>query len=109
SLSTLVPTLTLYPYTTLFRSLCFTTGRGSAFGCKPVPSIKLATTSDLYRRMTDDMDINCGDVLEGVTLEQKGQEIFQAILDVASGRQTKSELLGYGSSEFTPWQVGAVM
>ncbi|HWJ86833.1 MAG TPA: altronate dehydratase family protein [Pelagibacterium sp.] len=89
--------------------LCFTTGRGSAFGCKPVPSIKLATTSDLYRRMTDDMDINCGDVLEGVTLEQKGREIFQAILDVASGRQTKSELLGYGSSEFTPWQVGAVM
>ncbi|WP_404402086.1 UxaA family hydrolase [Pelagibacterium halotolerans] len=89
--------------------LCFTTGRGSAFGCKPVPSIKLATNSDLYARMTDDMDINCGDVLEGVTLEAKGAEIFAHILDVASGRKTKSELLGYGDSEFAPWQVGAVM
>lgn len=89
--------------------LCFTTGRGSAFGCKPVPSIKLATNSDLYRRMTDDMDINCGDILEGVTLAQKGAEIFQAILDVASGRRTKSEILGYGDNEFAPWHVGAVM
>lgn len=89
--------------------LCFTTGRGSAFGCKPVPSIKLATNSDLYARMTEDMDINCGDILEGVTLEQKGAEIFQHILDVASGRTTKSEDLGYGDNEFAPWQVGAVM
>ncbi|MAN77255.1 MAG: galactonate dehydratase [Rhizobiales bacterium] len=89
--------------------LCFTTGRGSAFGCKPVPSIKLATNSDLYARMTEDMDTNCGDILEGVTLEQKGAEIFQHILDVASGRTTKSEDLGYGDNEFAPWQVGAVM
>eukprot|EP00873_Tetraselmis_striata_P030201 jgi/Tetstr1/450465/TSEL_037501.t1 len=89
--------------------LCFTTGRGSAFGCKPVPSIKLATNSDLYARMTEDMDINCGDILEGVTLEQKGAEIFQHILDVASGTTTKSEDLGYGDNEFAPWQVGAVM
>jgi altronate hydrolase len=89
--------------------LCFTTGRGSAFGCKPVPSIKLATNSDLYRRMTEDMDINCGDVLEGVTLKDKGQQIFNDILATASGRKTKSELLGYGDSEFTPWQIGAVM
>jgi altronate hydrolase len=89
--------------------LCFTTGRGSAFGCKPVPSIKLATNSELYARMTDDMDINCGDILEGTTLEQKGVEIFQHILDVASGKTTKSEALGYGDNEFAPWQVGAVM
>ncbi|WP_196260749.1 UxaA family hydrolase [Pelagibacterium limicola] len=89
--------------------LCFTTGRGSAFGCKPVPSIKLATNSDLYRRMADDMDINCGDVLEGVSLQEKGREIFEEILAVASGKRTKSELLGYGDSEFAPWQVGAVM
>lgn len=89
--------------------LCFTTGRGSAFGCKPVPSIKLATNSDLYGRMTEDMDINCGDVLEGVSLEQKGEEIFAEILAVASGRRSKSEQLGYGDAEFVPWQVGAVM
>lgn len=89
--------------------LCFTTGRGSAFGCKPVPSIKLATNSELYARMQEDMDINCGDILEGVTLEYKGFEIFQHILDVASGKKTKSEELGYGDNEFAPWQVGAVM
>lgn len=89
--------------------LCFTTGRGSAFGCKPVPSIKLATNSELYARMTDDMDINCGDILGGTTLQDKGVEIFQHILDVASGKTTKSEDLGYGDNEFAPWQVGAVM
>lgn len=87
----------------------FTTGRGSAFGCKPSPSIKLATNSDMYRRLTDDMDINCGDILDGVSLEEKGQEIFDHILRVASGEQTKSEQLGYGDNEFVPWQVGAVM
>lgn len=89
--------------------LCFTTGRGSAYGCKPTPSIKLATNSDVYRRMSDDMDINCGDVLDGVTIEQKGREIFQTILRVASGERTKSELLGYGTAEFVPWQIGATM
>ncbi len=89
--------------------ICFTTGRGSAYGCKPVPSIKLATNSDIYRRMVEDMDINCGDVLEGVTIERKGQEIFDAMLRVASGERTKSEELGYGDNEFVPWQVGAVM
>ncbi|WP_417580772.1 UxaA family hydrolase [Pelagibacterium sp.] len=89
--------------------LCFTTGRGSAFGCKPVPSIKLATNSELYARMEEDMDINCGDILEGTTLEHKGAEIFRHILDVASGNTTKSEDLGYGDNEFAPWQVGAVM
>jgi altronate hydrolase len=89
--------------------LCFTTGRGSAYGCKPTPSIKLATNSDMYRRMIDDMDINCGDVLDGVTIEEKGREIFQHILRVASGERTKSEQLGYGDAEFVPWQVGATM
>lgn len=89
--------------------LCFTTGRGSAFGCKPVPSIKLATNSDLYRRMETDMDIDCGDILSGTTIAQKGEEIFRHLLDVASGARTKSERLGYGDNEFVPWQVGAVM
>jgi altronate hydrolase len=89
--------------------IAFTTGRGSAFGCKPAPSLKLATNSDIYRRMVDDMDINCGDILDGVSLEQKGQEIFETLLKVASGVHTKSEELGYGDLEFVPWQVGAVM
>lgn len=87
----------------------FTTGRGSAYGCKPSPSIKLATNSEMYQRMSEDMDINCGDVLEGVSLEDKGREIFEHILKVASGEQSKSEALGYGDNEFVPWQVGAVM
>jgi altronate hydrolase len=89
--------------------LCFTTGRGSAYGCKPTPSIKLATNSDTYRRMTDDMDINCGDILDGVSLDDKGQEIFSKILAVASGEPSKSEALGYGDAEFVPWQIGATM
>jgi altronate hydrolase len=89
--------------------LCFTTGRGSAYGNKPTPSIKIATNSAIYRRMVDDMDINCGDILEGVGIEEKGEEIFQAILRVASGERTKSEDLGYGDNEFVPWQIGAVM
>src|SRR5215217_1711372 len=89
--------------------LAFTTGRGSAYGCKPVPSIKLATNSDMYARMTEDMDINCGDIVEGVSIEDKGQEIFDLLLRTASGERTKSEALGYGDNEFVPWQVGAVM
>ena len=89
--------------------LAFTTGRGSAYGCKPTPSIKLATNTDVYRRMIEDMDINCGDVLDGVSIGEKGEEIFARILAVASGARTKSELLGYGEAEFTPWQIGATM
>ncbi|WP_428030931.1 UxaA family hydrolase [Ancylobacter sp.] len=89
--------------------ICFTTGRGSTFGCKPVPSLKLATNSEMYRRMSDDMDINCGDMLEGVSLETKGRQIFDALLRVASGERTRSECLGYGEAEFVPWQIGAVM
>src|SRR5688572_6129458 len=87
--------------------LCFTTGRGSAYGCKPTPSIKIATNSDIYHKMIDDMDIDGGDVLDGVSLEAKGQEIFEHILRVASGEKSKSELLGYGDNEFVPWQIGA--
>ncbi|WFU14590.1 altronate dehydratase family protein [Bradyrhizobium sp. CB3481] len=89
--------------------LCFTTGRGSAFGCKPVPSIKLASNSALFSNMRDDMDINCGDIVEGTSIQAKGVEIFENIIAVASGRKTKSELLGYGDLEFIPWQLHAVL
>jgi altronate hydrolase len=89
--------------------MCFTTGRGSAYGNKPCPSIKLATNSDIYRRMMDDMDVNCGDIIDGVSLEQKAQEIFDLILKTASGQKSKSEILGYGDNEYVPWYVGAVM
>ena len=89
--------------------MCFTTGRGSAYGNKPCPSIKLATNTPIYERMIDDMDINCGDVVEGVSIETKGQEIFDLILKSASGQKTKSEELGYGDNEYVPWYVGAVM
>jgi altronate hydrolase len=89
--------------------LAFTTGRGSAYGCKPTPSIKIATNSEMYHKMIDDMDINGGEVVEGSSLEEKGQEIFDMILRVASGEKTKSELLGYGDNEFVPWQIGATV
>ncbi len=89
--------------------VAFTTGRGSAFGNKPVPSLKLATNSRMYAAMQDDMDINCGDVLEGVSVEDKGAEIFARLLATASGARTRSEALGYGSREFLPWQIGAVL
>jgi altronate hydrolase len=89
--------------------ICFTTGRGSAYGCKPTPSIKLATNSDIYRHMIDDMDINCGDIIDGVTIEAKGKEIFDTMLRVASGERTKSEQLGYGDAEYVPWVIGATM
>jgi arabinonate dehydratase len=89
--------------------MCFTTGRGSAFGCKPTPSLKLATNKYVYESMIDDMDINCGDILDGVTVQQKGEEIFRKVVAVASGEHTKSEDLGYGDLEFVPWQIGAVM
>jgi altronate hydrolase len=90
--------------------VCFTTGRGSCFGFKPAPSIKLATNTEMYRRMEEDMDVNCGAILDGeVTLDQMGRQIFELILEVASGKRTKSEALGFGNHEFTPWQIGAVM
>lgn len=88
----------------------FTTGRGSAFGSKPAPTIKVATNSAMYERMTGDMDINAGDMLsEGVPLEAKGREIYDHILRVASGEASKSEAQGLGDYEFVPWQIGAVM
>ena len=89
--------------------IAFTTGRGSVSGYQPVPSIKLASNPDLWRRMETDMDVNCGDILSGVSLEKKGREIFDLLLRVASGEQTKSEAQGFGSVEFVPWQIGAVM
>jgi altronate hydrolase len=89
--------------------ICFTTGRGSVFGCKPVPSIKLATNSLMYRHMQEDMDINCGVILEGTPLPEVGRQIFEEIVAVASGKQTKSELSGVGEEEFAPWIIGPVM
>jgi len=89
--------------------MCFTTGRGSAFGGKPTPSLKLATNSVVYQSMIEDMDIDCGDILDGVSIEDKGREIFERVLRVASGERSKSELLGYGDAEFAPWQIGATM
>lgn len=90
--------------------LCFTTGRGSVFGCKPTPSLKLATNSALFRKMPDDMDIDCGAIASGdASIEEIGRAIFQLVLDTASGRKSKSEELGVGADEFAPWQMGAVM
>lgn len=90
--------------------ICFTTGRGSAFGCKPAPCIKLSSNTPLYERMKEDIDINCGGVLDGeISLYQCGENIFRDILRIASGEPTKSELLGYGDNEFTPWKIGATV
>lgn len=88
----------------------FTTGRGSAFGSKPAPTIKVATNTEMFQRMTEDMDINAGDMLTGgISLQDKGREIYQMILRVASGEMSKSEAQGLGDYEFVPWQIGAVM
>ena len=89
--------------------IVFTTGRGSVSGYKPVPCIKVATNSEMFARMEEDMDINTGDILEGVTLAEKGREMFEHFIRVASGETTKSEDLGFGGAEFVPWQIGAVM
>ncbi|MGP4805528.1 UxaA family hydrolase [Agrobacterium cavarae] len=89
--------------------ICFTTGRGSVSGFKPSPCIKIATNSEMYEHMKEDMDINCGDIVTGKeTIEEAGQRIFDHILAVASGEQTVSEIYDYGDNEFVPWQVGAV-
>lgn len=86
--------------------ICFTTGRGSVFGCRPTPSIKLATNTAMYQRMEEDMDVNCGLVVDGEkSLEEMGEDILQLILAVASGRQTKSEALGFGHEEMVPWVI----
>jgi altronate hydrolase len=89
--------------------LVFTTGRGSVFGCKPAPSIKVATNSPLYHHMIGDMDINAGKALEGASLEEIGREIFEEILAVASGKRTKSEINGVGEEEFAPWSIGPTL
>ncbi len=90
--------------------VCFTTGRGSVFGCKPAPSIKLATNTPMYSRLSEDMDVNCGQVLDGAkSVDEMGEEIFQTILRVASGEQSKSEEAGLGDEEFVPWQIGALL
>jgi altronate hydrolase len=89
--------------------ICFTTGRGSVFGCKPVPSIKLATNSQLARAMPDDMDINAGVIVDGTrSVDEVGHEIFTRILAVASGEKTAGEELDVGQDEFIPWQFGTV-
>ena len=87
----------------------FTTGRGSAFGFKPSPSIKIATNSTLYANQEPDMDINAGKMLDGVSLDEMGAEIFETILAVASGEQSKSEKAGVGEEEFNPWILGAML
>jgi altronate hydrolase len=90
--------------------ICFTTGRGSVFGCVPAPSLKLATNTAMYRRMSDDMDVNCGGISDGTeTVAECGRRIFELILKTASGEPSKSEALGFGEAEFAPWQLGAVM
>jgi len=88
----------------------FTTGRGSAFGSKPSPCVKIATNTQMYQTLITDMDINAGEILsEGKSVEEKGREIYQMLLDVASGKQSKSEAQGLGDYEFVPWQIGATM
>jgi altronate hydrolase len=90
--------------------LCFTTGRGSVFGCRPTPSLKLATNTPLYERMTDDMDINCGVIADGAaTVAEMGEQIFKLIIETASGQRTRSEELGFGEEEFVPWQLGTTL
>ena len=89
--------------------IAFTTGRGSMFGAKPVPSIKLATNSPMFRRLEEDMDINCGEVLDGTaSIDEMGQRIFDLMLRTASGERSRSEVLGLGDNEFVPWQIGVM-
>jgi altronate hydrolase len=87
----------------------FTTGRGSCFGCKPSPTIKVATNTPMYERMKDDMDINAGTIINGTPVEAVGQQIFDQVLAVASGKRTKSEQQGIGDDEFVPWNIGPVL
>ncbi|HEX7438017.1 MAG TPA: UxaA family hydrolase, partial [Caldimonas sp.] len=90
--------------------ICFTTGRGSAYGCAPSPSIKLGTNTALWQRQEDDIDINCGEVIDGTaSIDEMGERIFRRMLETASGAKTKSEIHGYGQNEFVPWALGAVM
>ena len=88
----------------------FTTGRGSVYGCKPAPCIKITSNTPLFNWLADDMDINAGTILNGSeTIDEAGERIFRKILSVASGEKTKSELAGLGDEEFAPWQLGPVL
>jgi altronate hydrolase len=90
--------------------ICFTTGRGSVYGCKPTPSLKLATNSKMFNAMADDMDFNCGAIVDGgLSVAEAGAQIFKLVLATASGAQSRSEAHGFGVDEFVPWQLGAVM
>jgi altronate hydrolase len=90
--------------------ICFTTGRGSAYGCKPSPSLKLATNTPLFTHQEDDMDFNCGTIVDGTeSIAEAGERFFRLILETASGKKTKSEEFGYGDDEFAPWTLGATM
>jgi altronate hydrolase len=89
--------------------ICFTTGRGSMFGSKPAPTIKLASNTPMFKRLEEDMDINCGVVIDGeLSVPELGQQIFEQILRHASGERTRSEALGLGDHEFVPWHLGIV-
>jgi altronate hydrolase len=89
--------------------ICFTTGRGSAYGCAPAPSLKIATNNVLWERQQEDMDLNCGTILTGeASIAEKGEELFRLMLATASGKRSCSELHGYGQNEFVPWQIGAI-
>jgi altronate hydrolase len=89
--------------------MVFTTGRGSCFGCKPTPSIKVATNTPMYERMVDDMDLDAGTILAGKSVADVGAEIFDEIIAVASGKKTKSEQHGIGQEEFVPWNIGPTL
>jgi len=90
--------------------ICFTTGRGSAYGCAPAPSLKLATNTQLWVRQQEDIDLNCGEIADGTaSVDEIAARLFALILDTCAGSRSKSELHGYGQNEFIPWYLGAVM
>ncbi len=90
--------------------VCFTTGRGTVVGFKPVPTLKLASNTAMYSQLSDDIDINCGSIIDkGMSVKEMGEHIFSSILDTASGKKSRSEVHGYGDHEFVPWHIGAVL
>lgn len=90
--------------------ICFTTGRGTVCGFKPVPTVKLASNTEMCSRLEEDMDMDCGLILDGkATVQEMGEAIFDLVIETASGKKTKSERLGFGDNEFVPWQMGPVL
>jgi altronate hydrolase len=90
--------------------IVFTTGRGSAYGCAPSPSLKLSTNTALWVKQEEDIDLNCGEIADGTaSVDEIAEKLFRLMLETASGTKSKSEQHGYGQSEFVPWYVGAVM